>query len=655
MDHVRLACSNRIYPTDVSLWPEIVKGLSQPIRTSQELSNVILRWNKAKEVNWNFNALDAFLNYRSDAELITQAECIIEATTSVATLQEGYASHDDAPLSRISAASSAAAIDRLIPKYGDVSASESESEPERDTEGDMQPEESVNCTIPLTSQFLSPSERTRFFDVVLPRTQALALRLPELIKKPIPFLKQQQDSAITLSQEQIACLNANAFFNTFPGRNVPYKTKSSRSYGRKRKSSKNPTQLTKDENEGEDSEDEGQEEEEPLEQKKGHRHGSGAGRGNTKRGGRGNNHGGRNGHISTSGLPPPPKPFKRTAGPAGQFDFYEFSTEVQNATAQSSDTAELLTRVEGLTVKENDAAATSLAHEPTPATDMKGPKMPSINLVSMFWSEQVGKDACTDAQAAKLRCLIHYFDRVTTEFQEEIRFMICPEMIVSRLFSQPMEANEAILIKGVEVYSDYIGYSKTFEWFADHRDTTPRDKLGRRQREICAIDARPFKSKASRIGQFDKHFLLREINKAIVGFHPSPVNASEWGLARPQDEAIAVVPRPIATGNWGCGAFGGHLQLKFVLQWIAASTVARFTTRASHTTSNDVLYYTFGTPGLAQDIEVFVKAVKSKPTPVEPTRLLECIVKYPRRSATGEAEKLREKSLLDYLASAVDY
>lgn len=29
----------------------------------------------------------------------------------------------------------------------------------------------------------------------------------------------------------------------------------------------------------------------------------------------------------------------------------------------------------------------------------------------------------------------------------------------------------------------------------------------------------------------------------------------------------------IATGNWGCGAFGGDPQLKAVLQWIAASEV----------------------------------------------------------------------------------
>jgi len=30
-------------------------------------------------------------------------------------------------------------------------------------------------------------------------------------------------------------------------------------------------------------------------------------------------------------------------------------------------------------------------------------------------------------------------------------------------------------------------------------------------------------------------------------------------------------PKPIATGNWGCGAFGGDPQLKSLLQWIAAT------------------------------------------------------------------------------------
>lgn len=30
----------------------------------------------------------------------------------------------------------------------------------------------------------------------------------------------------------------------------------------------------------------------------------------------------------------------------------------------------------------------------------------------------------------------------------------------------------------------------------------------------------------------------------------------------------------IATGNWGCGAFGGDVDLKSMLQWLAASQVS---------------------------------------------------------------------------------
>ena len=31
------------------------------------------------------------------------------------------------------------------------------------------------------------------------------------------------------------------------------------------------------------------------------------------------------------------------------------------------------------------------------------------------------------------------------------------------------------------------------------------------------------------------------------------------------------IPKTIATGNWGCGAFNGNHELKFIQQWIAAS------------------------------------------------------------------------------------
>jgi poly(ADP-ribose) glycohydrolase len=58
--------------------------------------------------------------------------------------------------------------------------------------------------------------------------------------------------------------------------------------------------------------------------------------------------------------------------------------------------------------------------------------------------------------------------------QEEIRFVICPELIVSMLFCEVMNENEALLVKGCERFSCYRGYAQTFEWAGDYRDETPR-------------------------------------------------------------------------------------------------------------------------------------------------------------------------------------
>ena len=143
--------------------------------------------------------------------------------------------------------------------------------------------------------------------------------------------------------------------------------------------------------------------------------------------------------------------------------------------------------------------------------------------------------------------------------------------------------------------------------------------------EICALDARPFKSRISRLEQFEKHYLLREINKALVGYRISPINSSDWGMAKAQDDdktndSTAVDRyRPIATGNWGCGAFGGHLQLTFVLQWIAASICGGFDPESKRL-GQDVLYYTFGMQQLADEIEEFVKVIANADKVVEPSK-----------------------------------
>lgn len=379
-----MPCSKRIYESDKSFWPEIVKSLSEPIVNCQQLSDVMLQWNKGKQNGWNMNALDAFLNTRS-ADLP----------------QEGSGAHSDTLLDpteqQIQAARAAqSSSDEDDYDFGRSSPHHEGASNEGQVHPFQQPEEDAATGIeagtggPLKSQFLSTEERQYFFDVTLPRMQALALRLPELITKPIPFLKQQQDSAVTLSQEQIACLLANAFFNTFPCRNAPYKR------GRKKKSAANKGDSTASNvKEGgksaADEEDEsGSEDEDERPPSKGQRLANNKGGG--ARSGGGGARGGVRGGKKGQGMPRPPRK-QRSTGPAAQFEFFE-----DNSPRSLSTHLENLALKDGEVKEEKDWV----------------PKMPSINFISLFWTEE-SRTPCTPTQAAKLRCILHYFDRVTTE------------------------------------------------------------------------------------------------------------------------------------------------------------------------------------------------------------------------------------------------
>lgn len=69
-------------------------------------------------------------------------------------------------------------------------------------------------------QELNPNESRAFFIETLPEIIRLALRLPELIPCAIPLLKHNGNNSISLSQQQIGSLLANAFLCTFPRRNT---------------------------------------------------------------------------------------------------------------------------------------------------------------------------------------------------------------------------------------------------------------------------------------------------------------------------------------------------------------------------------------------------------------------------------------------------
>ncbi|XP_024526394.1 probable poly(ADP-ribose) glycohydrolase 2 isoform X2 [Selaginella moellendorffii] len=145
--------------------------------------------------------------------------------------------------------------------------------------------------------------------------------------------------------------------------------------------------------------------------------------------------------------------------------------------------------------------------------------------------------------------------------QEEIRCVINPELIAGRLFLPAMQDNEAIEIVGTQCYNRYEGYASSFRFAGKFFDNKARDAWGRKETHIVAIDALPFPGEA----QFDAALMLRELNKAYCGFlvHQSI-----------QCGGSSESARGVATGNWGCGVFGGDHEVKSMLQWLAASEVS---------------------------------------------------------------------------------
>jgi poly(ADP-ribose) glycohydrolase len=159
--------------------------------------------------------------------------------------------------------------------------------------------------------------------------------------------------------------------------------------------------------------------------------------------------------------------------------------------------------------------------------------------------------------------------------QEDITFLHCPELIVSRLFTEEFDDNEALIVKGFERFNNCIGYMESFCWAGNHVDTSPCDRWGRRISELVAIDSLVLQGYTVH-QQLSKIYLKRELNKAYCGF---------CGPASPGKLCT------VATGSWGCGARGGDPIVKALIQLMAASVAQR-----------PVFYFTFDDQILAADI-----------------------------------------------------
>ena len=151
---------------------------------------------------------------------------------------------------------------------------------------------------------------------------------------------------------------------------------------------------------------------------------------------------------------------------------------------------------------------------------------------------------------------------------------------------------ESILITGAEQFTAYTGYGGSFKCTGPHEDTNPVDDRNRRKVYIVAIDATPFDDTTS---QYSKPNIVRELNKAYSGFSHNVADD------KPGENSMTMV----ATGNWGCGMFGGNKHLKTLIQWMAASRVGR-----------PLRYYTFREPDLIKEQMKLTKALLERKTTI---------------------------------------
>ncbi|KAJ4941099.1 hypothetical protein JOQ06_027386 [Pogonophryne albipinna] len=342
------------------------------------------------------------------------------------------------------------------------------------------------------TKVLEPDAAEHLFDSLLPDMVQLALRASELCTKPIPLLKEGLDHSITVSQEQVACLLANAFFCTFPRRNsrrTEYYNYPDINFF------SSEAQLT-------------------------------------------------NLHITCEG----------TIEDDG-YGMLQSVTKPPHSGVFHPECLRLLKRpLRELVARRRECV---LGPGSRPLSLLCSLCRPCFLYSVDFANQFVGGGVTSSGLV-----------------QEEIRFLINPELIVSRLFTEALDHNECLIITGSQQYSKYTGYAQTYKWAGSHQDTTPRDGWQRRCTEIVAIDALQFKNF---LEQFRPDRLNRELNKAYCGF------------ARPEEQSQNL--SAVATGNWGCGVFGGDTRLKALLQMLAAAEAGR-----------DVAYFTFGDSQLMTDV-----------------------------------------------------
>eukprot|EP00041_Stephanoeca_diplocostata_P025973 m.692380 g.692380 ORF g.692380 m.692380 type:complete len:662 (+) comp22863_c0_seq5:285-2270(+) len=337
---------------------------------------------------------------------------------------------------------------------------------------------------------LNGTKSDAFFRNVLPRILDLALKLPFLFPGSIPMLLEGENSAVSMTQEQVACLLCHGFMCTFPRRNS-HRSKLPR--------------------------------------------------------------------INFNGL-------------------YGLYTPSKSEKLQC-----LVTYLTAVTTQMPPGVITVVRHalslRDLPQWQTCSSTMPPLEVDPDTRIEDTGRE-CLQVDFANRFVGGGVLGRGAV--QEEIRFVLSPELIVACLVCPAMAHNEAIVIKGAQRFSNYTGYARSFRFHSAHTDTRARDDWHRLETQVVAIDATAFGNAEV---QYGERFVRRELNKCFCG-----LGTPHIGRAASSD-VLNRLPC-VATGNWGSGAFNGDVFLKSTLQLMVCAAAEK-----------KMLYCTFGNRDLGAKLK----------------------------------------------------
>ena len=136
-------------------------------------------------------------------------------------------------------------------------------------------------------------------------------------------------------------------------------------------------------------------------------------------------------------------------------------------------------------------------------------------------------------------------DSTPTATQEEILFSIRPELYLTLLTVDRLQDGEVAVVRGARRFAEYTGYHESFRYARPSQVTDAT---------VLVMDA--YMNVGT--GQYRTAAVLRDTNKARLGF-----------------ERCGPAGQPVATGNWGCGAFDCDQDHKFLQQAMAAAVARR--------------------------------------------------------------------------------